>query len=241
MSRLHAEPAGVGADAKIGFVFQSFNLLARTRPCENVHHAAGLLAARPPRPRPGRWPRPCSIAWDWATGSITSRRRCRAASSSGWPSRRALVNQPAAAHRRRADRQPRLAHQRGNAADVPAAQRRGDHGAPGDARSQGGRLRPPDDPHRRRPDRQRRGAATPPAKHAIGPARRPADPDRASGGGWRQGGSAGTRRRVSEPRGFNLPSLRARPRFAVPLGAPAAQQTAFGLIGLGHDYRRRAP
>ena len=51
---------------------------------------------------------------------------------------RALVNQPALAAGRRADRQPRLAHQRRDPADVPAAQRRGHHGHPGDARPRGG-------------------------------------------------------------------------------------------------------
>ena len=55
---------------------------------------------------------------------------------------------PRAGAGRRADRQPRLAHQRGNPADVPAAQRRGDHRHPGDARPEGGRLCPSHDPHR---------------------------------------------------------------------------------------------
>ena len=44
-------------------------------------------------------------------------------------------------------------------ADVSAAQCRGDHRCPGDARSQGGRIRPSDDPHRGWNDRRRRGCS----------------------------------------------------------------------------------
>ena len=63
---------------------------------------------------------------------------------------RSLVNHPGAGPGRRADRQPGFAHQRRNPANVPAAQRRRDYRRSRDPRSQGGRLRPSDDPHQRR-------------------------------------------------------------------------------------------
>ncbi len=70
---------------------------------------------------------------------------------------RQIAGQPAgAAPGRRAHRQSRLRDQRRAPADVPAAERRGDHDPAGDPRSGRGQVCGPGDPHSRRADRRGR-------------------------------------------------------------------------------------
>ena len=156
MSRLTPNERALVRTEKLGFVFQSFNLLARTTALQNVimpldyslrrHSAAEArrLAQSSVGPRRAGRPSP--------SRAVADVRRTAAAGG-----HRPRLDQPSRAGAgRRADRQPRFAHERRNPADVPATQRRGDHRRPGDARSQGGRLRPSDHSHRRRHDRGRR-------------------------------------------------------------------------------------
>jgi ABC-type lipoprotein export system ATPase subunit len=72
VSRLSADELAIVRSRQIGFVFQSFNLLARTSAIENVAL---------------RGPRSCWRASVWATGWITSRASSPAGSSSASRSR----------------------------------------------------------------------------------------------------------------------------------------------------------
>ena len=87
---------------QIGMIFQQFNLVRRASVLDNV--LAGRLGFVPPlpsllgrfppsRPRPGaRVPGPGRARRTWPAGAPT---RCRAASSSAWPSRARWPRQPA--------------------------------------------------------------------------------------------------------------------------------------------------
>ncbi len=86
LSQLSADERALIRNRKIGFVFQSFNLLARTSALDNVIMPLSYTNARCPSAKPVRAGRPCWNGWDWASASIISRRSCPAASNSGSPS-----------------------------------------------------------------------------------------------------------------------------------------------------------
>ncbi len=71
------------ATARIGFVFQSFNLIARTAALAERRAAAGLRR-RAGRPSTSAGPRRRWRWSAWPTGPTTSPTSCPAASSSGW-------------------------------------------------------------------------------------------------------------------------------------------------------------
>ncbi len=87
MSQFSPNQRALVRTAKLGFVFQSFNLLPRT---SALHNVIMPLDYSPAAAR--RLPRPCgsgTCCWTasaWPIAPTTSRRRCPAASSSGWPS-----------------------------------------------------------------------------------------------------------------------------------------------------------
>ena len=86
MSRRTPNQRALVRTEKLGFVFQSFNLLSRTTALQNVIMPLDYAVHRPSAAEARRLPRPSWIAWDWQIGSTTSRRRCPADSSSGWRS-----------------------------------------------------------------------------------------------------------------------------------------------------------
>ena len=87
MSQFTPNQRALVRTAKLGFVFQSFNLLPRTSAVQQVIMPLDYSPQRPAAPRPCALPTCCWIASAWPTAPTTSLRRCPAASSSGWPSR----------------------------------------------------------------------------------------------------------------------------------------------------------
>ena len=124
----------------LGFVFQSFNLLARTSALENVELPL-LYAGVPARERRARAPRgararrPRRRALDHHPNQLSGGQQQRVAIA------RALVGEPQGHPRRRADRQPRLAHQRRGHGAVPGAGRAGHHDRARHARARHRRVR----------------------------------------------------------------------------------------------------
>ena len=111
MSGLNPDQRALVRSEKLGFVFQNFNLLARTTALQNVLMPLDYSPHRCSSGKPAVWRKPCSVASGWPIGPITSRRRCREDNSNAW--RLAGLGQsPHAAAGRRADREPRFAHER---------------------------------------------------------------------------------------------------------------------------------
>ena len=87
MSRLTPNQRALVRTAKLGFVFQSFNLLPRTTALHNVIMPLDYSPHRPTNGRgPAAGPAAAGPRRAGRPGRTTSRRRCRAGSSSAWPS-----------------------------------------------------------------------------------------------------------------------------------------------------------
>ena len=87
MSELSPNQRAMVRTTKIGFVFQSFNLLPRTSATQNVIMPLDYNPRRPASADAKKWPHPCWNALDWPRAPTTNLRRCLAASSSEWRSR----------------------------------------------------------------------------------------------------------------------------------------------------------
>ena len=87
MSQFAPNQRAVVRTAKLGFVFQSFNLLPRTTALQNVIMPLDYSPQPPANAMAlSRWRRRCWTASAWPIVPTTSLRRCPAASSSAWPS-----------------------------------------------------------------------------------------------------------------------------------------------------------
>ena len=158
MSRLTPNQRALVRTEKIGFVFQNFNLLARTTAVQNVVMPLDYVRASPLRRRsPPLGADPAGARGAGRPGRSRAVADVRAGSSSGWPSAARWstgprwcwpTSRPATSIRTPASK----------SCGCSSSSTRGNHRRPGDARSAGGRLRPSHHPHRGRPDRGRRDA-----------------------------------------------------------------------------------
>ncbi len=87
VSLLSTNQRAMVRNEKIGFVFQSFNLLPRTSALENVMMPLTYTAQELSDRQARRGRTRCSAAWGWRTAWTTSPRSFRAGSSSAWRSR----------------------------------------------------------------------------------------------------------------------------------------------------------
>ena len=85
MSRLTPNQQALVRTEKLGFVFQSFNLLPRTTALNNVVMPLDYSPSRPAAKEATDRAASCWGTWAWPTAPTTSRRRCRAGSSNAWP------------------------------------------------------------------------------------------------------------------------------------------------------------
>ncbi len=153
--RFNVQRAGRGADGETGVRLPELQLVAADHGHAERAHAIVLCPA--PHGRRGS-----AAAGREPAGTRRACRtlRSRTVADVGRPAaaggRRPLFDQSSRlAPGRRADGKPRFEDERGNPADVPATQCRGHHGSAGDARREGGGLRPSHYPHRRRGGRGR--------------------------------------------------------------------------------------
>ena len=86
MSRLEPNERALVRTEKLGFVFQSFNLLPRTSAMHNVLMPLDYALKRPARGNARRLAESLLEQVGLATRLGTSRRKCPAARNSGWPS-----------------------------------------------------------------------------------------------------------------------------------------------------------
>ena len=86
VSRLTPNQRAIVRTEKLGFVFQNFNLLARTTALQNVLMPLDYSPRRCPGDEASRRAHDLLPAWGWMNASIMCRRRCQVGSNSEWRS-----------------------------------------------------------------------------------------------------------------------------------------------------------